>query len=112
MTPFDKVTYDFYSDELGRAVIPSVAEFNTYRLKNVLFVKGLYDDGLIVERETDGIVKATCMMIEIDYQAGGNDTVTTSESIGGYSWSGTKKSLEAKKYEWLKLFCHITGGVR
>lgn len=112
MTPFDKVTYDFYSDELGRAVIPSAAEFNTYRLKNVLFVKGLYDDGLIVEREADGIVKAICMMIEIDYQAGGNDTVTTSESIGGYSWSGTKKSLAAKKYEWLKLFCHITGGVR
>lgn len=112
MTPFDKVTYDFYSDELGRAVIPSAAEFNTYRLKNVLFVKGLYDDGLIVEREADGIVKAICMMIEIDYQAGGNDTVTTSESIGGYSWSGTKKSLEAKKYECLKLFCYITGGVR
>ena len=112
MTPFDKVTYDFYSDELGRAVIPSAAEFNTYRLKNVLFVKGLYDDGLIVEREPDGIVKAICMMIEIDYQAGGNDTVTTSESIGGYSWSGTKKSLEVKKYEYLKLFCHITGGVR
>lgn len=112
MTPFDKVTYDFYSDELGRAVIPSAAEFNTYRLKNVLFVKGLYDDGLIVERETDGIVKAICMMIEIDYQAGGNDTITTSESIGGYSWSGTKKSSEAKKYEYLKLFCHITGGVR
>ncbi|MGI5099037.1 hypothetical protein E4N70_02190 [Treponema vincentii] len=112
MTPFDKVTYDFYSDELGRAVIPSAADFNTYRLKNVLFVKGLYDDGLIVERETDGIVKATCMMIEIDYQEGGNDTVTTSESIGGYSWGGTKKSLEAKKYECLKLFCHITSGVR
>ena len=84
-------------DELGRAVIPTADEFNTYRLKNVLLVKGLYDDGLIVERETDGIVKAACMMIEIDYQAGGNDTVTTSESIGGYSWSGTKKSLEAKK---------------
>ena len=112
MTLFDKVTYDFYSDELGRAVIPSAAEFNTYRLKNVLFVKGLYDDGLIVELEADGIVKATCMMIEIEYQEGGSDTVATSESIGGYSWSGTKKSLEAKKYECLKLFCHITSGVR
>ena len=83
MTLFDKVTYDFYSHALGRAVIPTEAEFNTYRLKNVLFVKGLYDDGLVVEREADGIVKATCMMIEIDYQEGGNDTVTTSESIGG-----------------------------
>ena len=112
MTLFDKVTYDFYSDTLGRAVIPTEAEFNTYRLKNALFVKGLYDDGLIVERESDGIIKAVCMMIETDYQAGGDDTVMASESIGGYSWSGTKKSLETKKYEWLKLFCHITGGVR
>jgi len=112
MTLFDKVTYDFYIDELGRAVIPTEAEFNTYRLKNTLFVKGLYDDGLIVEREDNGIIKAVCMMIEIDYQAGGDDAVTASESIGRYSWSGIKKSLEAKKYEWLKLFCHITGGVR
>ena len=112
MTLFDKVTYDFYSHTLGRAVIPTEAEFNTYRLKNVLFVKGLYDDGLIVERETDGIVKAVCLMIEAEYSAGGDDSVTASESVGGYSWSGTKKSLEAKKYECLKLFCHITGGVR
>ncbi|MGP1430920.1 hypothetical protein [Treponema sp.] len=112
MPDFDKVTYDFYSDALGRAGIPSEAEFNTYRLKNVLFVKGLYDDGLIVEREPDGIIKAACMMIEIDYQAGGNDTVVTSESIGGYSWSGTQKSLEAKKYECLQLFCHVISGRR
>ena len=112
MEPLDNVTYDFYSNALGRAVIPSETEFNEYRLNNVQFVKGLFDDGLIVEREADGIIKAACMMIEIDYQAGGSDTVTTSESIGGYSWSGTKKSLEAKKYECLKLFCHITGGVR
>ena len=112
MPNFDKVTYDFYSDALGRAVIPSEEDFNTYRLKNLLFVKGLYDDGLIVEREADGIIKAICMMIEIEYQAGGNDTITTSESIGGYSWSGTAKSLEAKKYEWLKLFCYMVNGRR
>ena len=112
MEPFDNVTYDFYSRELGRAVIPSETEFNEYRLKNVQFVKGLFDDGLIAEREADGIVKAICMMIEAEYRAGGDDSITTSESIGGYSWSGSKKSLEAKRYEYLKLFCHITGGVR
>lgn len=112
MTSFDKVTYDFYAHHLGRTVVPTEADFDTYRLKNVLFVKGLYDEGLIVERETDGIAKAICMMIEAEYQTGGDDAVTTSESIGGYSWSGTKKSVEAKKYECLKLFCHITNGRR
>lgn len=112
MTPFDKVTYDFYTHELGRAVVPSEAEFNTYRLKNIQFVKGLYEDGLIVEREADGMVKAVCLMIEAEYSAGGDDSVTASESIGGYSWSGTKKSLESQRCECLKLFCHITGGMR
>ena len=75
MTLFDKVTYDFYAHTLGRAVVPTEADFDTYRLKNVLFAKGLYDEGLIVERGTDGIAKAICMMIEIDYQEGGSDTV-------------------------------------
>ena len=112
MTLFDKVTYDFYVHTLGRAVIPTEADFNTYCLKNILFVKGLYDEGLIVEREADGIAKAICMMIEAEYQTGGDDAVLQSESIGGYSWSGTKKSLEAKKYECLRLFCHITNGRR
>ena len=96
MTLFDKVTYDFYSHTLGRAVIPTEAEFNTYRLKNVLFVKGLYDDGLIVERETDGIVKAACMMIEIDYQAGGNDTVTRAKALAGIRGAAQKRALKRK----------------
>lgn len=112
MTSFDKVTYDFYAHHLGLTVVPTEEDFDAYRLKNVLFVKGLYDEGLIVEREMDGIAKAICMMIEAEYQTGGDDAVTTSESIGGYSWSGTKKSLEAKKYECLRLFCHITNGRR
>ena len=47
MTLFDKVTYDFYARTLGRAVVPTEADFDTYRLKNVLFAKGLYDEGLI-----------------------------------------------------------------
>ena len=52
------------------------------------------------------------MMIEEDFITGGNERETTSENIGGYSWSGTKKSLEAKKYAWLKAFCYIANGRR
>ncbi|MGP1459149.1 MAG: hypothetical protein ACTTKL_07550 [Treponema sp.] len=68
---FEKVNFAFYSGELGRTAIPDEEAFNQYALKNLQFVKGLADDGLIVEREDDGIDKAVCMMIEEDYAAGG-----------------------------------------
>ena len=109
---FEKTTYAFYSGAFGRTAIPDEETFNQYALKNCQFVKGLADDGLIVEREYNGIDKAVCMMIEEDFTAGGDERETTSENIGGYSWSGTKKSLEAKKYAWLKAFCYITNGRR
>lgn len=107
---FENVNYTFYSDTMGRSVIPDESAFNLYALKNRLFVQRLSDDGLIIEREDNGIDKAVCMMVEVDYVAGGDERETVSESVGGYSWSGKDKSLEAKKYEWLKAFCYITNG--
>lgn len=109
---FENVNFAFYSGELGRTAIPDEETFNQYALKNRQFVKNLVDDGLIVEREDGGIDKAVCMMIEEDFEAGGDDCQTTAESVGGYSWSGTQKSLEAKKYAWLKAFCFIATGRR
>lgn len=109
---FENVNYAFYSTEMGRAEIPDEAAFKRYALKNRQFVKALADDGLIVEREAHGIDKAVCMMIEEDYAAGGDDRTTNSESVGGYSWSGTAKSLEEKKYAWLKAFCFVAAGRR
>ena len=104
---FENVNFAFYSGELGRTAIPDEETFNQYALKNRQFVKNLVDDGLIVEREDGGIDKAVCMMIEEDFIVGGDDRATTSESVSGYSWSGTQKSLEAKKHSWLKAFCHV-----
>ena len=104
---FENVNFAFYSGELGRTAIPDEETFNQYALKNRQFVKNLVDDGLLIEREDGGIDKAVCMMIEEDFEAGGDDCQTTAESVGGYSWSGTQKSLEAKKYSWLKAFCHV-----
>ena len=122
---FENVNYTFYSDTLGRADVPTEAEFNKYKLENLLFVKRLLGDGLIVEREENGIDSAVCMMIEIDYKAAqvasGESLPASSESIGSFSHSeNTKaydtqlelnaKSVEQQKYRVLSLFCDITAG--
>lgn len=108
---FEKVNFAFYSGAFGRTAIPDEETFNQYALKNRQFVKTLVDDGLLIEREDGGIDKAVCMMIEEDFIVGGDDRATTSESVSGYSWSGTQKSLEAKKYSWLKAFCHVVTSI-
>lgn len=127
MALFENVTYTFYTETLGRTEVPSEAEFKKYILENELLVKRLYNDGLIFERETNGIDSAVCMMIETDYHAAqieaGNTAPTSSENIGGYSYSGSSKeydtyieknakTTEAIKYKWLGLYCDITSGVR
>ncbi|WP_315602330.1 hypothetical protein [Treponema socranskii] len=122
---FENVNYTFYSDTLGRADVPTEAEFNKYKLENLLFIKRLLGDGLIVEREENGIDSAVCMMIEVDYKAAqiatGEALPALSESIGSFSHSeNTKaydtqvelnaKSVEQQKYRVLSLFCDITAG--
>ena len=122
---FENVNYTFYSDTLGRSDVPTEADFNKYALENKLFVKRLLGDGLIVEREENGIDSAVCMMIEIDYKAAqiatGEALPASSESIGSFSHSkNTKaydtqvelnaKSVEQQKYRVLSLFCDITAG--
>lgn len=122
---FENVNYTFYSDTLGRSDVPTEAEFNKYALENKLFVKRLFGDGLIVEREENGIDSAVCMMVEIDYKAAqvasGEALPVSSESIGNFSHSkNTKaydtqvelntKSVEQQKYRVLSLFCDITAG--
>ena len=125
MALFENVNYTFYSDTLGRADVPTEADFNKYKLENLLFVKRLLGDGLIAEREERGIDSAVCMMIEIDYKAAqiatGEALPASSESIGSFSHSeNTKaydtqlelnaKSIEAQKYRVLSLFCDVTAG--
>lgn len=127
MALFDKATYQYYTQELLGSVVPDELSFNRFKLKNIQYVKGLYNDGLLLEREENGMVSAVCMMIEEDYKASALETLEDaplqSESIDGYSYQiNTKayeahieqnsKSLAAKKYEWLTAFCFITGGVR
>ena len=86
---FENVNYTFYSDTLGRSDVPTETDFNKYKLENLLFVKRLLGDGLIVEREERGVDSAVCMMIEIDYKAAqiatGDALPASSESIGSFS---------------------------
>ena len=128
MAQFDNVTYEHYSEVLGRAIVPDAATFEQYKLENVLFIKSLLNDGLIMERETGGIDDACCMMIEESYNAeqiesGSTGGAITSETISGYSYSKSSKAADIqieknakstaeKKYKWLALYCDILNGVR
>ena len=128
MALFDNVTYTHYSSDLGRAIVPDAATFDTYKLENVLYVESLLNDGLIKERKAGGIDDAVCMMIEESYnsaqiESGSTGGAITSESIGGDTYSKSNKSTNIqkeknakstteKKYKWLALYCDILNGVR
>lgn len=128
---FENVNYTYYSETLGRSAVPTEADFNRYADDNKLYMKGLLNDGIVSEREENGIDSAVCRMIEIDYlteqeatgaaaESGGS---VASESINGYSYSYDKtaqqeavklnaKSAAAKKINVIKLYNDWRAGVR
>ena len=127
---FENVNYIYYSETLGRSAVPTEADFNRYADDNRLFMKGLINDGIVTEREENGIDNAVCRMIEIDYlteqeasgaaaESGGS---VASESINGYSYSYDKtaqqeavkrnaKSAAEKKIDIIKLYNNYRAGV-
>ena len=127
---FENVNYTYYSETLGRSAVPTEADFNRYADDNRLFMKGLINDGIVKEREENGIDNAVCRMIEIDYlteqeasgaaaESGGS---VASESINGYSYSYDKtaqqeavkrnaKSAAEKKINIIKLYNDYNAGV-
>ena len=128
---FENVNYTYYSDTLGRSAVPTEADFNNYAEDNKMFMKQLVNDGIVTEREENGIDTAVCRMIEIDYltaqEASGaaaeNGGSVASESINGYSYSYDKtaqqeavklntKSAAAKKIDIIKLYNDYDAGVR
>ena len=127
---FENVNYTFYSDTLGRSAVPTEADFNNYAEDNKMFMKQLVNDGIVTEREENGIDNAVCRMIEIDYltaqEASGaaaeNSGSVASESINGYSYSYDKtaqqeavklnaKSVAEKKIDIIKLYNDYDAGV-
>lgn len=127
---FENVNYTYYSVTLGRSAVPTEADFNRYADDNRLFMKGLINDGIVKEREENGIDNAVCRMIEIDYLteqeasgAAADSGSVASESINGYSYSYDKtaqqeavklnaKSAAAKKIDIIKLYNDYDVGVR
>ncbi len=127
---FENVNYTYYSETLGRSAVPSEADFNNYADDNKMFVKQLVNDGIVTEREENGLDIAVCRMIEIDYltaqEASGaaaeNGGSVASESINGYSYSYDKtaqqeavklnaKSAAEKKIDIIKLYNDYHAGV-
>lgn len=127
---FENVNYTYYSVTLGRSAVPTEADFKRYADDNRLFMKGLINDGIVKEREENGIDNAVCRMIEIDYLteqeasgAAADSGSVASESINGYSYSYDKtaqqeavklnaKSTAAKKIDIIKLYNDYDAGVR
>lgn len=115
---FKNATYIFYIDTLGRSVVPDEDTFNRFADDNKMFIKRLIDDGIVAEREVNGIDIAVCRMIEIDYleeQEAKENNRIASESINGYSYTYDNsarqkalelnaKSTERKKIEIIKLY--------
>lgn len=128
---FENVNYTFYSDTLGRSAVPTEADFDRYADDNKLYMKGLINDGIVAEREENGIDSAVCRMIEVDYlteqeatgAAAENGGSVASESINGYSYSYDRtaqqeavkrnaKSAAQKKIDAIKLYNDWLAGVR
>ena len=127
---FENVNYTYYSETLGRSAVPTEADFNNYADDNKMFMKQLVNDGIVTEREENGLDIAVCRMIEIDYltaqEASGaaaeNGGSVASESINGYSYSYDKtaqqeavkrnaKSAAEKKIDIIKLYNDYHAGV-
>ncbi len=111
----DKANYAFYSDTLGRAVIPTAKEFEAYKIKSVLYVQNLLNDGLVIEKKDNALVSAICMMTEEEYLYALNceaGAVIQSQSIGGYSRTIEKVDLNKKKLEWLNAYCHVIRSIK
>ena len=127
---FENVNFTFYSDTLGRSAVPTEADFDRYADDNKLYMKGLINDGIVAEREENGIDSAVCRMIEVDYlteqeatgAAAENGGSVASESINGYSYSYDRtaqqeavkrnaKSAAQKKIDAIKLYNDWLAGV-
>lgn len=127
---FENANYEFYRETLGRSAVPTEADFDLYADDNKMFLKRLVEDGIVTEREENGLDIAVCRMTEIDWQtaqeasgAAESGGSVASESINGYSYSYDRtaqqeaaklnaKSAAARKIEVIKLYNDYDAGVR
>lgn len=127
---FENANYTFYTETLGRSAIPTEADFNLYAEDNKMFLKRLVDDGIVTEREENGLDTAVCRMAEIDWlteqEASGSAAesggAVASESINGYSYTIDRtaqqesarlnaRSAAQRKIEVIRLYNDYDPGV-
>lgn len=113
---FEHVTYGFYSDAMGRAVIPDENTFNRHKTAACAFVRSKLP--FIAAYEEKGLDKAACMVAEALYEAERDKTadgrIETNRSIEGFSQSfdvSKAQTLYDKKMECLRLFCAVSTGL-
>lgn len=120
----ENINFLYYSEEMGRDIIPDEATFNRYKLENELQLRNFLSLGIIKEKEKGNFDKAVCMMIEVQYvdelKANG-EGAKNSENIEGYSYSVSEetkliqqknfKTTLDKKLAWIEMFCDIKMGV-
>lgn len=115
---FENVTYNYYSNTMGRSVVPDETTFNNLAFEQKAYAKTLFPF-VVEETETNGFDKAVNMFIEEQYKAELSKTadgrIQTSISLDGYSASfDTSKvqNVEDRKMFWLRAFCNVSFGVR
>lgn len=125
MADFTQVTFEYYQETLGKSVIPNETEFNKYKLENIQLMKSWLP--YVLERSENGVVSATCLMIEVDYVDsqllnGESDNSVSSESVNGHSISYgstakteleklNAKSTADRKMDKARLFLYFDNGV-
>jgi len=112
----EHVTYGFYSDVMGCAVIPDENTFNRHKTAACAFVRSKLP--FIAVCEEKGLDKAACMVAEVLYETARDKTadgrIETSRSIEGFSQSfdvSKVQTLYDKKMERLRLFCTVSTGL-
>lgn len=110
---FDNVNYTYYTETLGRSVVPSSTDFARYTPEAIAYMTPLLP--FLIERESGGIDKATCMVVEETYRASVSGVPSgarvASESIDSYSRSFNldgAKSADAQKAAWIHMYCERT----
>lgn len=113
---FEHVTYSFYSDVMGRAVIPDENTFNRHKTEACAFVRSKLP--FVAALEDKALDKAACMVAEALYEAERDKTadgrIEASRSIEGFSQSfdvSKVQTLYAKKMERIRLFCTVSTGL-
>lgn len=112
----DDLTYEYYTDTLGRSLIPDEDTFNSYLL-DVDLEYAKIENYIFDEKVEDAELKAGCLIIEALYKADKTNTadgkVVTSRSIEGWSQSydiSNAKSIESQiESIWGKFFYLDTG---